>query len=393
MINSSRFALKNILKLHKSSQRLQRYGLAQLSSNSPSSSVLVTEKQNNSILMTLNRPKSFNAVNAEMVSIIYSNLKAIETSPDAIDMVILKGAGKAFSSGGDVKTFLNGMQLPEKFEDLNTLLDNTYKSLFRLSTLKVSTVSLMNGLTVGLGAGFGYCTDFRIATENTLLLMPETTIGHFCDVSSSYYLSRLRGYYGRYLTLCAERVKTEDLLHAGIITHFVPSNRLDSMVSQLTGLQSPNSSAINQEISNFTEDLPTEVRLTTTPDISQLEKQTIIENCFKYDTVEEIISALELEGSKFALHCKNKILSASPTAVKITLELLCRASTLSLAECLVLERQLWVTDIGTHDFVEGCQSMLEKRPPRWCPQQLQNCQAHLERFEQAKSIAPLDLRV
>lgn len=60
--------------------------------------------QNNSVLMTLNRPKSLNAVNAEMVSMIYSNLKAIEASTDAIDMVILKGAGKAFSSGGDVKS-------------------------------------------------------------------------------------------------------------------------------------------------------------------------------------------------------------------------------------------------------------------------------------------------
>ena len=133
--------------------------------------------------------------------------------------------------------------------------------------------------------------------------------------------------------------------HAGIITHFVPSNRLDSMVSQLTCLQSPSSNTINQEISNFAEDLPTDARLTTTSDISQSEKQAVVENCFKHDTVEEIVHALELEGSKFALHCKNKILSASPTAVRITLELLRRASTLSLAECLVLERQLWTTDI------------------------------------------------
>ncbi|KAL9557432.1 hypothetical protein MBANPS3_001372 [Mucor bainieri] len=290
-----------------------------------------------------------------------------------------------------VSTFLDGMLIPEKYEDLNTLLDNTYKSLFRLSTLKVPTVSLMNGLTVGLGAGFSYCTNFRIATENTLLLMPETTIGHFCDVSSSYYLSRLRGYYGRYLTLCAEKVKAEDLLHAGISTHFVPSNRLNSMVSQLTALKSPNSNDIDQEISNFAEEPPAGARLTATPDISQSEKQAVVENCFKYDTVEEILEALELEGSTFALHCKLKILAASPTAVKITLELLRRASSLSLAECLVLERQLWATDIGTHDFVEGCKSMLEKRSPKWWPQQLQGYQSHLERFDKAESLSPLDL--
>lgn len=68
------------------------------------SSILVTEQQSKSILMTLNRPKNLNAVNAEMISMIYSNLKAFETNADTIDMVILKGAGKNFSSGGDVKS-------------------------------------------------------------------------------------------------------------------------------------------------------------------------------------------------------------------------------------------------------------------------------------------------
>ncbi|EPB87732.1 hypothetical protein HMPREF1544_05513 [Mucor circinelloides 1006PhL] len=392
MINSSRWAIKSLLRNYACSQRVQKCGLAQLSGNSPTSSTLVTEQQNKSVLMTLNRPKNLNAVNAEMISMIYSNLKAFETNADTIDMVILKGAGKNFSSGGDVKTFLDGMLIPQKHQDLNTLLDNTCKSLYRLSTLKIPTISLMNGLTVGLGAGFSYCTDFRIATENTLLLMPETTIGHFCDVSSSYHLSRLNGYYGRYLTLCAEKVKAEDLLHAGITSHFVPSERLDTMVSQLTALQSPTSNDINQEISKFTKEMPTDTRLTTTPYISQVEKEAVIENCFKYDTVEEIINALEAEGSKFSLHCKNKILSASPTAVKITLELLRRASTLSLAECLVLERQLWATDLGTHDFVEGCKSMLEKRSPKWSPLQLQDYQTHLQRFDEAKSLAPLDLK-
>ncbi|CEP19360.1 hypothetical protein [Parasitella parasitica] len=200
-------------------------------------------------------------------------------------------------------------------------------------------------MVVGLGACMSLSTDMRIVTENTLFCMPETTIGHFCDALSSYYLSRLKGYYGRYITLCAAGLKAEDLLHLGLATHYVPSRRLNDMVQHLTSLNMPSLHEIQQETRKFTEEMPTTVRLTSTPYISQHEKETVIEHCFKFDTVEEIVAALEAEGSKFSLACKAKILAASPVATKVTLELLRRAPSLSLTECLFLERHLWAIDI------------------------------------------------
>lgn len=121
----------------------------------------------------------------------------------------------------------------------------------------------------------------------------------------------------------------------------MPSARLDSMIAHLTRLHSPSLSDLDQEITKFTEELPADARLTSTPEITQMEKQAVIESCFKFDTVEEIVSALDAEGSTFSLHCKNKILRASPTAVKITLELFRRSASMALDECLVLEYQLW----------------------------------------------------
>lgn len=65
-----------------------------------------------------------------------------------------------------------------------------------------------------MGAGGGMCgfAPFRIATENTQFAMPETTIGHFCDMGASFFLSRLDGYLGAYLGATSRIVKGEDVL-------------------------------------------------------------------------------------------------------------------------------------------------------------------------------------
>jgi len=61
-------------------------------------------------------------------------------------------------------------------------------------------------MSVGGGFGLAAPAAFRVATERTLLAMPETKIGYFPDVGSSYYLSRLDGEVGTYLALTGDSV-------------------------------------------------------------------------------------------------------------------------------------------------------------------------------------------
>ncbi|CEP19359.1 hypothetical protein [Parasitella parasitica] len=362
-----------------------------------SNPALLNEKMNRSVIMTFNNPRYLNAMSPEMLSLLNSSLKACEENKDNIDMVFLRGTGNVMSSGGDIKMFIEGAKNPKNRERLHKYIDDAYRALYRSKTTSIPNISIMNGLAVGIAAGICFGTNFRVATEKTALMMPETRIGHFCDVSSCYHLSRLDGYYGRYLALCAERSKAEDLKHCGIATHFVPSGRVDDMVHHLTTLESPSVDVIDQELDKFTEALPTDPRLTTSNGISQQEKHQVVEHCFKFDTVEEIIDALEQEGSKFSLSARDKILLGSPSAVKITLELYRRASCLSYTDCLLLERKLWSIDMDAPDFVEGCMSMLEKRSPVWFQQQLDQVDLkvdiHTKRFDAAEPLEPIDLRV
>lgn len=65
---------------------------------------------------------------------------------------------------------------------------------------------------VGLGCGLAMYAPFRIITEKTKYAMPETAVGIFCDALCSYYLSRLDGYLGKYLTMTGSIINGEDVL-------------------------------------------------------------------------------------------------------------------------------------------------------------------------------------
>ena len=74
----------------------------------------------------------------------------------------------------------------------------------------------------------------RVATESTLFAMPETGIGFFPDVGTTFVLPRLRGSLGMYLGLTGARLSGRDVLAAGVATHYVDLERLPMLVTHPT---------------------------------------------------------------------------------------------------------------------------------------------------------------
>lgn len=124
------------------------------------------------------------------------------------NIIILKGAGKALCSGGDVVALAKfiqsegptGVQRAVEYFELEYRLDHL------IATYPKPYVAFMDGVTMGGGVGLSIHAPFRIATENTLFAMPETTIGFFPDVGGSFFLPRLDGEIGTYLALTSERL-------------------------------------------------------------------------------------------------------------------------------------------------------------------------------------------
>lgn len=126
---------------------------------------------------------------------------------------------------------------------------------------------------------------------------------------------------------------------SGIATHFVPSSRLEALESRLAEIDEPNHDLVHTTIEEFA------VERDHTPQTYTLhgEQRQIVDECFQYDTVEEIVKALKENGSKFALHTLDTMMKRSPTSLKVTLEHLRKGSKLSVMDCLRMEHVLWQT--------------------------------------------------
>lgn len=150
------------------------------------------ETLNNAGIITLNRPKALNSLNTSMVEKLLPKLQEWESSKS---LVIIKGAGeKAFCAGGDVKAAIDKVEGPRFFfveYNVNNVIGH----------YKIPYVAFMNGITMGGGMGLSVHGQYRVATEKTLIAMPETKIGLFPDVGGSYFLPRLQVNLGLYLGL------------------------------------------------------------------------------------------------------------------------------------------------------------------------------------------------
>lgn len=130
------------------------------------------------------------------------------------NVMIIKGAGRAFCAGGDVAALAGmikqegtkGQEKAMRYFALEYRLDHT------IATYSKPYVAFMDGVTMGGGVGLSVHAPIRIATENTVFAMPETNIGFFPDVGASFFLPRMDGQIGTYLALTSEKLKGANVL-------------------------------------------------------------------------------------------------------------------------------------------------------------------------------------
>lgn len=340
--------------------------LRMLSTSAEMDAEVLLEVKNKVGLITLNRPKALNALNLNMIRKIYPVLQKWEADP-GVNLVVIKGTGgRAFCAGGDVRAVAEAGQ---KGDDLTKMFfKEEYALNYAIGTLKTPYVALINGITMGGGVGLSVHGHFRVATEKTLFAMPETAIGLFPDVGGGYTLSRMKGKLGVFLALTGHRLKGYDVKHAGVATHFVTSEKLADLESSLLSLPSdPDIHMVAKLLDDYDKQCSDE------NEEFSLEKFTHqINSCFDKPTMEDIISALEQDGTEWALQQIEVLNKMSPTSMKVTLRQLQEGSKLNLAECLKMEYRLSQRFMKGNDFYEGIRAVLvdKDNSPKWNPSSL-----------------------
>ena len=195
--------------------------LVQQEGSKPSPAVLY-DKRGPVAWVTLNRPAQFNAYNMAMRDDLFQILAAIHDDRDVRAMV-LRGAGQAFSTGGDLAEF--GMA-PSPIVARWVRFRRDVWGMLR--ALPIPTIAAIHGYTVGGGLEMALLCDLAIAADDTRLSLPETGAGMIPGVAGTQTCARRLG-LGRALDLCltGRWIDAQDALLVGMVAEVVPLADLD----------------------------------------------------------------------------------------------------------------------------------------------------------------------
>ena len=311
-------------------------------------------------LITLNKPKAMNAVSLAMIEAISAKLDCW-AAVDHIAAIAICGAGeRAFSAGGDIRELYE-----RRGSDFGEIYyAREYKLDLKIHHYPKPYLALMDGVTMGGGAGVSVHGSHRIVSERTLFAMPETGIGLFPDVGASWFLNRCPGELGMYLALTGYRMGAADAIHAGIGDLFIPSYDQSSLIEALEQADRLDSGTIDRILGGFASD-PGTPRLAA--------HSAEIDRCFGAASVEGILAALEDEGSNWAEEQLQIISTKSPTSLAVTYRQLRQGRKLQrIEQVMAMEYRLAVHFYRGHDFFEGTRALIIDKDgaPNWRPASL-----------------------
>jgi 2-(1,2-epoxy-1,2-dihydrophenyl)acetyl-CoA isomerase len=136
----------------------------------------------------LNRPGALNAMDTDVIKGLVYKLKEISDS-DEIDILVVTGKGRAFSSGGDIKTMLSNMNESDFFP----VMDCISELIITLYSLPKLTISAVSGAAAGLGFSLALATDYIIADKTSKLAMNFIGIGLIPDGGAHFFLEKRLG--------------------------------------------------------------------------------------------------------------------------------------------------------------------------------------------------------
>src|SRR5918911_3170798 len=184
-------------------------------------------------IATLNRPKALNALTLDMVLDLHRQMTAWETDR-SIHAVILRGEGRAFCAGGDIRAVHASRYHPYGPGDYKTeLFREEFRLMRHIHRYRKPWIALTHGITMGGGAGLSANGSHCVASESTVFAMPEVFIGSFPDVAATRFLGRTPGRIGYYMSLTGARVEAADAVYVGLARYFVPQGRFGELIEAL----------------------------------------------------------------------------------------------------------------------------------------------------------------
>lgn len=195
--------------------------------------LILTEIRDGVATLTLNRPEKLNAFAGDMREKISEGLDTIAADP-SVRVLVVTGAGRGFSAGGDVKFMVDLKQQGRGYDGLAPLLEAGREAIRRITALPYPTIAAVNGVAAGGGLNLALACDLRIASDQASFGQSFVKIGLHVDWSGAYHLPRLVG-VSKALELCwlGDLIDAQEALRIGLVNRVVANDRFREEVEAL----------------------------------------------------------------------------------------------------------------------------------------------------------------
>jgi enoyl-CoA hydratase/carnithine racemase len=182
---------------------------------------ILIEATNQIGILTLNRPQKFNTFNTQLAEELNAALRKLDEDVE-VRVVIIKGAGKAFSTGIDVSEFQG--KTPSEYYRWLTLMNQMH---FTIASMGKPVIAMIHGYAVANGAGLMAAADFAIVAEGTKIGTTAINVGLLCTgpiIPMSYGLGKKKILE---MLLSGDMIDAREAEKLGLVNRVVPPEKLE----------------------------------------------------------------------------------------------------------------------------------------------------------------------
>jgi enoyl-CoA hydratase len=185
------------------------------------------ERRGRILTVVMNRPEVKNAANVRMHNELSRVFRDVAADPDA-GVVVLTGAGDAFSSGGDIRA------MKDKLADhtlWNDTVDEARSLFYSMLDLEKPLIARVNGAATGLGATLAVYADIAIAAESAVIGDPHVKVGLVAGDGGALMWPLLVGFQkAKELLFLGDNISAAEAARLGLVSYCVPDAELDERV-------------------------------------------------------------------------------------------------------------------------------------------------------------------
>ncbi|MEE9175125.1 MAG: enoyl-CoA hydratase [Thermodesulfobacteriota bacterium] len=193
------------------------------------SETLVLRNDENGISnLTINRPKSYNALSIDCMEEIMKELRSI-SEDSSIKVVILSGAGKGFCAGHDMKDLRANPDKSFYEKTFNT----SSKMMISIVNFPKPVIAKVHGIATAAGCQLVATCDLAVAEENARFATPGVNIGLFCSTPMVGLSRNVTRKHAMEMLLTGDFISAERAYEIGLINRVVPEEELDDSTLEL----------------------------------------------------------------------------------------------------------------------------------------------------------------